>query len=284
MEQKFIKLEDIARTIDESWTITEKARRAYLTLGQNCFYNTSFNYLFGGPEVEIFGEADMFGRPNIGVCKKFTNQYLMLLKMLGIKCTDIKTEADEFGIYHPDASFIDESGEDHIANITADLSRIQTNSSTQYFADGTISKDKLRQIDLKIGYITPERTYTNEYFSEVRQYMKAYDLSESERVDMMFKLLPRLFDLSKLGDDEQAKALRYVMREVFCCTNSYLHRCFDRKACEENYYIKSFNEARRGVAPHTTYLLFNKQSCEYEPVDQGVLLERGMIRDTQKYY
>ncbi len=68
-----------------------------------------------------------------GVCKKFTNQYLWILRKLGIRCHDLKDYVDEFGLYHPDAVFFDENGEDYIANLAIDLARIQSNSSTVGF-------------------------------------------------------------------------------------------------------------------------------------------------------
>lgn len=163
MERKFDSLEAIARSIPEDWSIKERARAAYLKLGANCFYNTKFNHLFGYPQVDIFNETDGFSIPNIGVCKKFTNQYLMLLTKMGIKCHEFREETDDFGMYHNDAIFFDEDGEDYIVNLAIDLARIQSNSSTVGFADTIISPEELRDIDLKIGYITQSKGYTDEY-------------------------------------------------------------------------------------------------------------------------
>lgn len=284
MEQKITKLEDIIQSIPEEWTVKEKARKAYLVLGENSFYNTIFNHLFGYPQIDIFDEPSSFSVPNIGVCKKFTEQYMYILRKLGIKCREQRDYVDDFGMYHPDAVFVDEDGNEHLANLAVDLPRIQSHSSTKHFAEDTITPEELRQIDLKTGYITPEHGYTDDYFDNIREFMSGYDLTESERVDMMFRVLPKFFDVHAMGDDEQAKTLRFLMKRVFGCNNSSLSRSYNSKEKQEDYYIKSFNEAKPGVPPHSTYLLFNKEKRTYEEVDSKLLVERGILKGTEKYY
>ena len=284
MERKFDSLEAIARSIPEDWSIKERARAAYLKLGANCFYNTKFNHLFGYPQVDIFNETDGFSIPNIGVCKKFTNQYLMLLTKMGIKCHEFREETDDFGMYHNDAIFFDEDGEDYIVNLAIDLARIQSNSSTVGFADTIISPEELRDIDLKIGYITQSKGYTDEYTKQLRAYMEGYDLSQSEKVDMMFRIFPKFFDFSSMGDEEQVKTVRYFLGKVFGWKDATLCRSYNHDKGEEDYYIKCFDEAKPGVPPRTVYHFFNKQTRTYEPIDYKELVASGIIKNTQKYH
>lgn len=284
MERKINSLDDIIKSVPEDWSIKEKARYAYLMLGANSFYNTKYNHLFGYPQLDIFNEPDAYATPNIGVCKKFTNQYLYILRKLGIRCHDLKDYEDEFGMYHPDAVFYDENGEDYIANISTDLARIQSNSSTRGFGDGTISPEELRQIDIKIGYITQEKGYTDDYWSQIRAYMEGYDLTQSERVDMMFRIFPKFFDFSSMGDEEQIKTLRYFVGKVFHWQGVNVCRSYNSAKGEEDYYLKCFNEPRDGVPPHTDYMLFNKSTREYESVDFMELENRGIIKNTSKYH
>lgn len=284
MEQKIGSLKDILELIPQDLSIKEKARKAYILLGQNSFYNPEYKYLFGCKQYDMFNASDGFVVPNIGVCKQFAAQYKYLLNSLGIKTRVAITEQDEFGTYHPDIFFYDEDGNQHLANLAVDLSRIQSHCKTKHFGSATISEEELRQIDLKIGYITPEHGYTDDYFSEINEFMSQYDLTETERVDMMFRLLPKFFDLSKMGDDEQYKALSFMIGRVFGCKDSIIYRSHDSEAGQENYYIKSFNQAKDAIPPHSDYKLFNKNTRVYDDIDYKELDRMGIVKNREMYY
>ena len=114
--------------------------------------------------------------------------------------------------------------------------------------------------------------------------MEKYDLTQSEKVDMMFRIFPKFFDLSSMGDGEQVKTIRYFMGKVFRWTDATLCRSYNHEKGEEDYYIKCFNEAKPGVPPNTDYMLFNKSARVYERVDYETLVNREIIKNTSKYH
>ena len=137
---------------------------------------------------------------------------------------------------------------------------------------------------MKIGYITQSKGYTDEYTKQLRAYMEGYDLSQSEKVDMMFRIFPKFFDFSSMGDEEQVKTVRYFMGKVFGWKDATLCRSYNHDKGEEDYYIKCFDEAKPGVPPRTVYHFFNKQTRTYEPIDYKELVASGIIKNTQKYH
>lgn len=277
-------LEEIVADIPSDFSAKEKARMAYIELGKNSFYNTKYKHLYGEPQLEIFNETSAFIKPNIGVCRKFTRQYMYILNKIGVRNVEVSDIPDEFGIYHTEVTFFDDDGTPHKTNLAVDLSRIQSRSKTNHFAVDTISEEELRRIDTKIGYISEHKGYIDDYFSEIREMFSSYDLSESERLDMMFKILPKFFDVRQMGEDEQIKSLRFFIPKVFCCTNTSIYRCYSKELGEEHYYMKIFNEAKFGQPPHTTYKVYDKDAKEYVDTDYANLEEKGLIKSTQKYY
>lgn len=277
-------LEEIVADIPSDFSAKEKARMAYIELGKNSFYNTKYKHLYGEPQLEIFNETSAFIKPNIGVCKKFTRQYMYILNKIGVRNVEVSDIPDEFGIYHTEVTFFDDDGTPHKTNLAVDLSRIQSRSKTNHFAVDTISEEELRRIDTKIGYISEHKGYIDDYFSEIREMFSSYDLSESERLDMMFKILPKFFDIRQMGEDEQIKSLRFFIPKVFGCTNTSIYRCYSKELGEEHYYMKVFNEAKFGQPPHTTYKVYDKDAKEYVDTDYANLKEKGLIKSTQKYY
>lgn len=277
-------LEEIVAYIPSDFSAKEKARMAYIELGKNSFFNTKYKNVFGTEQIDIFNETSAFRRPNIGICKKFVGQYMYILNKIGVRCVEVRDPADEFGMYHTEVTFFDDDGIPHKTNLAVDLSRIQSRSKTNHFAVDTISAEELREIDTKIGYITKQKGYIDDYFSEIREMFSSYDMTESERVDMMFKVIPKFFDYKKMGDDEQVKSFNFFLKNVFGCPNSHIYRCYSQELGDEQYYMKTFNEAKHGRPPHTSYKIYDKKAREYLDTDYARLAEIGLIKSTQKYY
>lgn len=276
-------LEKIVADIPSDFSAKEKARMAYIELGKNSFFNTKYKNVFGTEQIDIFNETSAFRRPNIGICKKFVGQYMYILNKIGVRCVEVRDPADEFGMYHTEVTFFDD-GIPHKTNLAVDLSRIQSRSKTNHFAVDTISAEELREIDTKIGYITKQKGYIDDYFSEIREMFSSYDMTESERVDMMFKVILKFFDYKKMGDDEQVKSFNFFLKNVFGCPNSHIYRCYSQELGDEQYYMKTFNEAKPGRPPHTSYKIYDKKAREYLDTDYAILAEIGLIKSTQKYY
>lgn len=277
-------LEEIIADIPGDFSAKEKARMAYIELGKNSFFNTKYKNVFGAEQIDIFNETSAFRRPNVGVCKKFVGQYMYILNKLGVRCIEVRDPADEFGMYHTEVTFFDDDEKPHKTNLAVDLSRIQSRSKTNHFAVDTIGEEELREIDTKIGYITKQKGYIDDYFPEIREMFSSYDMTESERVDMMFKVIPKFFDYKKMGDDEQVKSFNFFLKNVFGCQNSHIYRCYSQELGDEQYYMKTFNEAKFGKPPHTSYKIYDKKTRKYLDTDYARLEEIGLIKSTQKYY
>lgn len=278
-------INEIIQKIPNDLSTIEKARLAYLELGKVSFYNPIYKYMSDYEQYEYFHSSTTYKNPNIGICNAFTSQYLQILESLGIKCYERKINVDSFThTYHSEAVFYDDNGIEHKASLANDLSRIQSHSKTKYFAADTLTQEQLREIDTKIGYIGPKHDYIDAYLDQCAKLINRYELSDSEKLPLLFHFLPKFFDPEKIGDDEQFKVLQFFNKRVLNSKNNSIYRTYNHNTREEDYYFKCFNPPKDGKGPYTVYLLFNKDTRSYEQVEYNELEKRQLIEGTQLYY
>lgn len=189
-------LEDfITQMPKELKTTTEKMRHLYLELGKRSFYDTSYDYIMFDEENSIF-RYKLYQNPNIIICTTIIKQLAELAAMANIKARICIENSHYF------LSYYDEKGIEHKTDITYDLKNIQFGCKTTHFASQSISDDVLKEIDLKLGYITQERGYADEYWYLVKEAIQNENLTQKQQLDIVLNNLAKFGDLSKLGERE----------------------------------------------------------------------------------
>ena len=233
------KLEDfITQMPKELDSIIKQARYLYLELGKRSFYDRKIEYMmFGDEDQYAIYSSKEYATPNIIVCTTLTKQYQRLLNSLDINTKIIK---DDFK--HSHLEFKDENGIIHNADLTNDLKNIQFNCRTSYFATNSINQDTLRKIDMELGYITPNRGYSNDYWHILREKIDGNKMSNRKNLELILQSMKEFGDLSKLGESEL-----FSMYEKFIkyCTDDKYKISFSSTKLSgkpEDFYVKLYDE------------------------------------------
>ena len=186
-------LDDFIKSIPEDLeTVIEKARYLYLELGKRSFYDPEYKYFMFGEEAEYTCYSDKtYSNPNIIICTTLAKQFVELLTKAGIKAELIYDTA------HYLVGFYDEDGKQHLADITNDLKNIQFGCRTSYFGKQTISEEALKELDIKVGYITQKRSYIDEYWYIVRDTVQSSNLNKKQKLEMILNSLQKYGDVTK---------------------------------------------------------------------------------------
>lgn len=206
------KLEDFIKNMPENITgIVQKARYLYLELGKRSFYDPEYKYFMFGEESQNLTYINKpYSNPNIIICTTLARQYKHLLDIAGISNSIIFDEEKHCSNY-----FQDENGVIHETDITQDLKNIQFGCSTNYFAVDTISQERLRQLDIDLGYISEQSGYSNEYWYIIKDAITDESLTDKQRLELIFANLDKLGDPKKPGIVEAfsiyQKFIRYAM-------------------------------------------------------------------------
>lgn len=191
-------------------SIIEKARHLYLELGKRSFYDTEYKYFMFGEEDSYIGySSKSYSEPNIIICTTLAKQFVELLSKAGIRAELVYEDG------HYSVGFYDEEGRYHIADITNDLKNIQFGCRTTYFGADTISSKTIKQIDIKLGYITEKKGYSDDYWYTLRDILQESDLSEKRKLDIVLQNIQKFGDITKPGDAEifyiYQKFVRYCL-------------------------------------------------------------------------
>lgn len=176
-------------------SIIAKVRHLYLELGKRSFYDTEYKYcMFGEEDGNYTYTSKPYYNPNIIICTTLAKQFSKLLTLAGIK-NELKTE--ENGA-HYFVEFYDEEDRAHKTDITNDLKNIQFGCKTEYFGKDTISEEELKDQDMKLGYISPERGYSNDGWYVVKETLeKNAGLNKKQQLEIVMQNLQRFGDITK---------------------------------------------------------------------------------------
>lgn len=190
--------------------VVEKARYLYLELGKRSFYDPEYKYFMFDEEDQYIGYSNKsFSNPNIIICTTLSKQFSKLLSIAGIKNTLVYNK----GHYY--VEFYDENELCHKADITNDLKNIQFGCKTSYFAPETLENDKLKVMDLALGYISESRGYSDDYWYVVKDILSANKLSSKEKLEIVLENLQRFGDINKPGDTEIFSIYQKFVRYCF---------------------------------------------------------------------
>lgn len=192
-------LQDFAQSIPSSAVgIVARARYLYLELGKRSYYDTQYKYyMFGEEQTMSEYSYKPYSNPNIIICKTLAKQYSQLLTLAGIKNRIVNLENDA----HDFVIFYDEEGKEYVADITNDLKNIQFHCRTSYFYEKEHEENSqtiLEDIDRKLGYISTEGTYANDYWYVVKDILaKNPRLSQKQQLEIVMQNLQRFGDILK---------------------------------------------------------------------------------------
>lgn len=186
-------LDDFIKTMPEDLeSVIEKARYLYLELGKRSFYDIDYKYfMFGEEETYSDYSYKSYRNPNIIICTTLAKQYVELLTKAGIKAELVHDDG------HYLVRFYDENENGHLADITNDLKNIQFGCRTGYFGIGTIPFRTTRHIDIKIGYISQKKSYSDDYWYVLRDILQSSELSEKRKLKIVLENLQKFGDITK---------------------------------------------------------------------------------------
>lgn len=186
-------LDDFIKSMPESLnTDISKARYLYLELGKRSFYDPDYKYFMFGEEEEYCNyRAKSYSNPNIIICTTLAKQYLELLAKAGIRASLIYDDG------HYLVGFYDEDENYYLADITNDLKNIQFGCETTYFGKDTISPERLKELDIAIGYISEKRGYSDEYWYILRDILQSSNLSEKKKLEIVLQNIQKYGDITK---------------------------------------------------------------------------------------
>lgn len=261
------KLEDFITQMPEGLDSNSKARYLYLELGKRSYYDRSYEYMmFGEEETFSIYSYKPYSNPNIVICTTLSKQYKELLESAGIKS---RLLTDEFG--HTFLIYEDQNGIEHVTDLIRDLKNIQFNCSTSHFAKSTINSNDLRQMDLKLGYITTGRGYSNDYWQILRNKLAKANCSIQAKFEITLNSLKEFGDLSKLGESELFNIYEKFVR--YCGNNQFKAIFSSSKITggSEQYRVQLVTNEKK-----ITYLL-NRKTYEFEKEKERELEERNEL-------
>ena len=205
-------IEEVVAGIHEDWPMIYKIRYIYLEIGKRVSRDTDFFFSVDGKlgdanlSIEKIKEIynSEIGRDLKVICKSASWILKKAYKRIGIRAELVETnttiaalsDEEEFLINHWFLAIYDEDTA-YFATLTPDLPYIQMNMETKHFASdipyqrdyhgkimqiykgeeikhSTISRDKLKEIDTEIGYISLSYPY-NEKFQSNNDWFLQYD-------------------------------------------------------------------------------------------------------------
>ena len=173
-------------------SVVEKARYFYLELGKRSFYDPDYKYfMFGEEEENSCYSYKPYSNPNVIICTTLSKQFVELLTKAGLQAELVYDNA------HYLVKFYDEQGNEHLADITNDLKNIQFGCKTAHFGKETLSEEEIVQVDLRLGYITENKRYMDDYWYVVRDILQESSLSEKRKLEIVLENLQKYGDITK---------------------------------------------------------------------------------------
>ena len=246
-------IEYIKTKITEDMTEEEVIMLVYIDLGKQFFFDIDFKFGNRKKRDEIFRNSgseykldEIFESKKI-VCRTSAKIMEYILKKLGI---NIKTEIviDDNQKYHHTYNIIypKDNSEPYIIDLQDDLENIQFNATTKCFGVSLIDSEKLvisrqrqKEIHEKIGYISKEHPYTDEYLYLLKDAIKDMD-NIYEKIDFVLTNIEPIDDVkTKFWE----RGWRHKQILDFLFPNGEIKNKLNRVECykkENNEYINCF--------------------------------------------
>lgn len=167
----------------------EKLRYVYLDLGKKFSFNLEFS--FGNTETKkkIYyksqnkSELEKSIENNIIICKTSSNIFEYIMKELGINISTEIDEGDNRKYPHTYNVVTTKDRKKYAFDLQEDIRYIKSHLRTKNFGNSIqgddeetiISRFELEKIDKKLGYITDELYYTDEYLELIKNNMELFN-------------------------------------------------------------------------------------------------------------
>lgn len=200
----------------KNYTDIEKLRYIYLDLGKIMSFDINFAYGTEKKRIKIYDEItdnidylDKVFNDKIIICKSLAYILKYILNKVNIK-TDIYINYEEDVKYKHISNKVIIDDEIFYIDLQNDLKNIQIHSTTDYFLIDSynyqsISKNQIKKIDKKIGYITKENPYIEEYLYEIKKSLKD-NYNIEEKLEIILNKLDKYINTNSMGYCEFRRA------------------------------------------------------------------------------
>lgn len=262
----------------ENYNELETIRFVYLDLGAKVSFDLFF--ALGSTEVKrkiykdiVYSDASIlksFITKKIN-CKSLSYLLEYILKKLGINARSITSSRGIRGAKHVYNEITLQNGQIINIDLEDDLKNINMHMQTVNFAQNILTSAELEALDTKIGYITSEYYYTNEYLyfllSQIRDFKSTH-----EKVTFILENIDVYVNMPSMG----YHAIYWYFEKIFDFLLNGSERLkvshtlvFNRFNKEEAYLIIS------SLRPYNVYdyYIYNRKSNTFNLISKEALLE-----------
>lgn len=174
----------------------EKVRFIYLYLGSRMAFDSKFTFGNTKERRSIYNRSinskDALNKnleSNIIICKSLSYLFEFILKSLGMNVMTVVSDDYTNDLIHVNNNIIFSDGTILSFDLESDLRYIQSRSRTRFFGLGvpyksdSLSRYLLEQIDLKLGFISAQNYYYDDYFYFLKSMIDTMDFLE--KVDFL---------------------------------------------------------------------------------------------------
>ena len=165
----------------EGFTDIEKLRYVYIDLGKRFVFDLNFSFGNTKSKQKIYcksgtmeGIEESFEN-NIVICKTVAKMFEYIMNNLGIELKTIVDDRDNRKCPHVYNILKAKDGKTYLFDLQEDMRNIKSHLRTRYFGISEddemktiISRWDLDQIDKKIGYVSKDIWYTDEYLELIK--------------------------------------------------------------------------------------------------------------------
>ena len=245
----------------KNYTELEKVRFVYLKLGSIMGFDINFSfgnsktrsniYNSCSPKVESLNE---YYREKTAICRSLSYMLRYILRELNIDCIMEYVSKDRRIKHTYNVVYLND-GRELTLDLQEDLEYIQFRCETKHFTG--ITRDELKKIDKKIGYISDKEYYLNEYLTFMKMYL-SYFSSLSDKVEFILNNL----DYYNL-DKNYVEFRWFYIKKLLCFLNNESRRlhfvdCYKNiNGKIINYLIVAVDLTKEG-----TYFLISNEERE----------------------
>lgn len=275
----------------EGFSEEEMIRYIYIDLGKRLSFNLKFFTGNSKDKIKVYRESkrQTIGEAldsNIIICKDSSYILEYVLGKLGVDIitlvdpNDYRKCAHVYNVVKPK----DGRG-NYILDLQVDLENIQAHMRTSEFGKSeakwkpdAISRDEIEEMDFKIGYVTKQDYYTDEYIDNLKLGAGLFDKFE-EKMQFILENID-IYDTKNMGYAERVKHHETILGHIFTHSELFKVRQIDCYKDGENgreytsYLIVD-------VPPNTADIyMFSVQGNQYKkiPVEElAKQVEEGLV-------
>ncbi len=159
----------------------EKLRYVYIDLGKRFMFDLDFSFGNTKSKQKIYQKSGTLNgieegfEKNVIICKTVAKMYEHIMNSLGVNLRTIADDSDTKKYPHVYNIYKSKDGEIYVFDLQEDMRNIKAHLRTRYFGiqendelQAIVSRRTLDEIDQKIGYVSKETWYTDEYLDLIK--------------------------------------------------------------------------------------------------------------------